>query len=53
MGYEGVKAMVAHLKGQNVPKRIDTGVIVATPQNMNEPGVAERLSPDLSRWLSQ
>jgi ribose transport system substrate-binding protein len=53
MGYDGVKAMVAHLKGQSVPKRIDTGVIVATPQNMNEPGIADRLSPDLSRWLNQ
>jgi ribose transport system substrate-binding protein len=53
MGYEGVKAMVAHLKGQSVPKRIDTGVIVATPQNMNDPNIADRLSPDLSRWLNQ
>ena len=53
MGYEGVKAMVAHLKGESVPKRIDTGVIVATPENMRSPEIAERLSPDLSRWLSQ
>jgi ribose transport system substrate-binding protein len=53
MGYEGVKAMVAHLKGEAVPKRIDTGVVVATPQNMNDPRIAERLSPDLSRWLNQ
>lgn len=53
MGYEGVKAMVAHMKGESVPKRIDTGVIVATPQNMHAPEIAERLSPDLSRWLNQ
>jgi ribose transport system substrate-binding protein len=53
MGYEGVKAMVAHLKGGSAPKRIDTGVIVATPQNMNDPTVADRLSPDLSRWLNE
>jgi len=53
MGYEGVKAMVAHLKGESVPKRIDTGVVVATPENMRSPEIAERLSPDLSRWLSQ
>ncbi len=53
MGYEGVKAMVAHLKGESVPKRIDTGVVVATPENMRSPEIAERLSPDLSRWLNQ
>ena len=52
MGYEGVKALVAHLKGETVPKRIDTGVIVATPRNMSDPQIAERLSPDLSRWLN-
>jgi ribose transport system substrate-binding protein len=53
MGYEGVRAMVAHLKGEGVPKRIDTGVVVATPENMRSPEIAERLSPDLSRWLNQ
>jgi ribose transport system substrate-binding protein len=52
MGYEGVKVMVAHLKGEGVPKRIDTGVVVATPQNMNDAKIADRLSPDLSRWLN-
>jgi ribose transport system substrate-binding protein len=52
MGYEGVKAMVAHLKGEQVQKRIDTGILVATPQNMRDPQVAERLSPDLSQWLN-
>lgn len=52
MGYDGVRAMVAHLKGEKVMKRIDTGVVVATPGNMNEPQISERLSPDLSRWLT-
>jgi ribose transport system substrate-binding protein len=53
MGYEGVKVMVAHLKGQAVPKRIDTGVFMATPDNMNDPAIAERLKPDLERWLNE
>jgi ribose transport system substrate-binding protein len=51
MGYLGVKTIVAHIKGQPVEKRIDTGVQVATPANMGEPAMKELLSPDLSKWL--
>jgi len=53
MGYEGVKAMVAHLRGESVPRRIDTGVLLATPDNMKEPSILERLQPDLTRWLQE
>jgi ribose transport system substrate-binding protein len=45
MGYEAVKAMVAHLQGKTVERRIDTGQYVATPENMDEPRMAELLSP--------
>jgi ribose transport system substrate-binding protein len=45
MGYEAVKAMAKHLKGQKVPKRIDTGEYVATPENMSEPRINELLHP--------
>lgn len=48
MGYESVKAVVDHLNGEPVEKRIDTGVYVATPENMNEPEIQRLLSPDLS-----
>jgi len=48
MGYESVKSMVAHLNGEEIPKRIDTGVYVITPQNMNEPENQNLLNPDLS-----
>jgi ribose transport system substrate-binding protein len=51
MGYMGVKTMVQHLKGEKVEKRIDTGVMIATKENMNEPKVKEILSPDLDKWL--
>ncbi len=51
MGYLGVKAMVRHLKGEQVDKRIDTGVTLVTPANMNEPDNMQLLRPDLSRWL--
>jgi ribose transport system substrate-binding protein len=53
MGYEGVKAMVAHLRGEPVARRIDTGVLLATPENMDDPAIAERLQPDLTRWLHE
>ncbi len=48
MGYLAVRAMVEHLDGKTVEKRIDTGVGIATQANMSEPRTAELLSPDLS-----
>ncbi len=53
MGYLGVKTIVAHIKGQPVEKRIDTGVQVATPANMGQPAMKDLLSPDLSQWLKE
>ena len=51
MGYLGVKTMVAHLDGQPVEKRIDTGVRLITRDRMNDPDARELLHPDLSKWL--
>lgn len=48
MGYQGVKAIVQHLSGEPVEKRIDTGVYMITPDNMNEPENKLLLTPDLS-----
>lgn len=48
MGYLGVKTMVQHLRGEKVERWIDTGVQVATPQNMEEPAMKQLLKPDLS-----
>jgi ribose transport system substrate-binding protein len=53
MGYLGVKTMVAHIKGEAVEKRIDTGVQMATRQNMQEPAMKDLLQPDLSQWLKE
>ena len=50
MGYLGVKTMVAHLNGQSVEKRIDTGVVLVTKDNMNDPELKEVLTPDLDKW---
>jgi ribose transport system substrate-binding protein len=49
MGYLSVKTIVAHIKGQPVEKRIDTGVHVATPDNMDQPEMNALLHPDLSK----
>ncbi len=51
MGYLGVKTIVSHIKGEPVEKRIDTGVVLVTKENMEQPAVKELLSPDLDKWL--
>jgi ribose transport system substrate-binding protein len=53
MGYEAVKAMVDKLQGRPVPKRVDTGVEVITPQNLEDPKIKELLTPDLKKWLRE
>ena len=49
MGYLAVKTLVAHIKGEPVEKRIDTGVQVITPDNMNQPEMKALLHPDLAK----
>lgn len=53
IGYLGVKTLVAHLQGQKVEKRIDTGSTVATPENMNDPKIKNLLEPDFKKWLNE
>ena len=45
IGELGVKAMVDTLLGKPVEKRIDTGVMMITPQNMNSPEAQKLLNP--------
>ena len=47
----GVETMVDHLLGKPVPKRVDTGVIVVTPANLDTPEVQELLKPPLDTYL--
>ena len=51
MGYVGVKTLVAHMRGEKVPKFIDTGATVVTRENMNQPDIKERLQPHLDQYL--
>lgn len=48
MGYESVRTAVAHVRGQSYEKNVNTGVFLATPENMKDPRIAALLSPDLS-----
>ena len=48
MGYHSVKIGLALVRGQPFEKFVDTGVFLATPENMNEPGIRRLLAPDLS-----
>ena len=48
MGYLGVKTIVAHLRGEPVEKVVDTGVVLATKENMDTPEIKALLAPDLS-----
>ncbi len=48
MGYMGVKNAFLFLKGEPFEKHVDTGVTLATPENMNDPEIQKLLLPDLS-----
>jgi ribose transport system substrate-binding protein len=47
MGHDGVATIVAHLRGQKVEKRVDTGVILVTPENLKEPEIQKLVHPAL------
>ena len=44
MGYEGVQAAVAAVNGEDVVRRIDTGVVMVTPENLQDEEILELLS---------
>ncbi len=51
IGYLGVKALVEHIRGGQVPSRIDTGSILVTKENLDQPEIQSLLNPDLNQWL--
>lgn len=51
MGYLGVKTMVDHLQGKPAEKRIDTGVTMITPQNLDDPKSRELLHAPIDEYL--
>lgn len=52
MSYLGVMTLMKHLRGESVEKRIDTGVTVVTPENMEQPENKELLYPPLDKYLN-
>jgi ribose transport system substrate-binding protein len=51
IGYLAVKTLVGHIRGEHVPRRIDTGSTLVTLENIDQPQIHDLLNPDLSRWL--
>jgi ribose transport system substrate-binding protein len=49
MGYLGVATAVKHLRGEKVEKRIDTGVVLVTKENMEQPESKDLLYPPLDK----
>lgn len=47
IGYEGVAAMVRHLRGEAVEARIDTGVRLVMASDLDDPAARELLHPPL------
>ncbi len=48
MGYLGVRTMVQYLRGETVAQLIDTGVALATKDNMASDDIKALLTPDLT-----
>jgi ribose transport system substrate-binding protein len=51
MGYLAVTTMVKHLQGEKVEKRIDTGVVLVTPETMEQPEIKDLLQPPIDKYL--
>lgn len=53
MGQVGVKTIVDYVRnpGKPPPERIDTGVRMATPENMDQPDIMSLLRPPLAEYL--
>jgi len=51
MGYLGVRTMVESLQGKSVDKRIDTGVTMITPDNLEAKETQALLHPPLDEYL--
>ena len=52
-GFIGFLYYRKHLLGWKLAKRIDTGSVVATPENMDDPKIKNLLEPDFKKWLNK
>ena len=51
IGYQGLKTLLDHHAGKNVPKIIALPPVLVTHDNMNDPKMQQLLNPDISRYL--
>lgn len=51
MGYLGVMTIVSAINKEKVPKKVDTGVQVATRENMDTPEIKELIYPPYDKYL--
>lgn len=49
MGYLSVKTIVDHLQGKAVSKTVDTGVLLVTAENLNDPAIQAVINPPEAR----
>ena len=52
MGYLGVKTMVAFLRKQPIEKKVDTGVTMVTPENLDLPATKDLIAPPIDKYLT-
>ena len=45
MAYDGVKILVAKIRGEEVPQKEDSGAVLITAENLNTPEIQELLAP--------
>ncbi|OHB60135.1 MAG: hypothetical protein A2168_07540 [Planctomycetes bacterium RBG_13_50_24] len=50
IGFLGVTTLVGHIRGREAPRRIDTGSILVTMENIDQQEIHELLNPDLSKY---
>ncbi len=53
MGYLAVKTLVEHIRGGQPERRIDTGAVLVTRENMDQPEMKQLHSPDLKALLGE
>ncbi len=53
MGYNGVKTAVAILRNEPFEPRLDTRILMITPETIDTPEARELLTPDLATWLDE
>ncbi len=53
MGYLGVKTVVSVIKGESFEKKVETGVAMVTPENIDQADIQELVNPPIAKWLQE